>query len=79
MLREAERTKHVARKRGPMLDQRFEELAVGWSVAIQLSGGLAHIEFERYRAAIIQRMGQLGGRPNPVEAVIVERQPGEKR
>ena len=79
MLREPERTKHIARKFGPMLDQRFEEPSIGWSVAVQLSGCLTDIEFERYRAAVVQRMGQLGGRPNPIKAVVVERQSGEKR
>src|SRR6185312_11565834 len=79
MLRETERTKHIARKFGPTLHQRFEKLAVGWPIVRQLSGGLADVEFERYRAAVVQRMGQLGGRPNPIKAVVVERQSGEKR
>jgi hypothetical protein len=63
----------------PARHQVAYELAIAITIGPKGTSSLVNRVMQRYRRAVVQRMGQRRGRKDPVQSMRVERQLAQKR
>src|SRR5487761_1048874 len=71
---ERNRTEYFGSEFRPVLDEGAHELVPCRTIAAERSGRCREIAMQQHCGAIVQGMRESGGRVNPLQAVIAERQ-----
>ncbi len=62
-------TQYAFGERLPVSDQRLENVFPGAPAGAELSGRFTDVPMQENGRAIVKRMRQFGGRPNPAQAL----------
>jgi hypothetical protein len=76
---EAQRSKNVLKEVLRRLDERLEQLTVPWAIAGETTAGVIEGTLQDSRRAVVERMGQRGGRLNPFDPERSQGQRPKKR
>src|SRR5262249_7352102 len=73
-----ERPQYLAGKLPPVFDKRLHEATPNLAICAECSRGISQVALQHDGGAVVERMGQWRRRMNPLQAMLRQRQRGEK-